>query len=113
MRWPFFFGRASGAKGSPEPPSRMPLREWASLPAIQRVVGQPRLTAPTAAFVESLAGSHEPDLSLEPLGHHVSLEAPAGLVTGLTRNVETYAASSQLVGRPKPRRETHKIGRAS
>jgi hypothetical protein len=105
MRWPFFFGRTSAAEGSQAPEVRSSGREWASLPAIQRVVGEPQLTAPTAAFVDSLAGTHDPDLSLEPLGHHVSLEGPSGLVGGLARSVETYAPSSELVGRPRPRRE--------
>lgn len=113
MRWPNFFGRGSAATGARGAEPRRPVREWASLPALQRVVGEPELTAPTAAFVHSLAGTHDPELSLEPLGHHVSLEGPAGLVTGLARNVETYAASSELIGRPAPRREARVQRRAS
>jgi hypothetical protein len=105
MRWPFLFGRGSAAKDSHAPEPRASIRDWASLPAIQRAVGELQLTAPPAPFVQSLAGTREPDLSLEPLGHHVSLEGPSGLVTGLARYVETYAPSSDLVGRPRPRRE--------
>jgi hypothetical protein len=105
MRWPFFFGRGSAAKPSGGPEPRPPVRDWASMPALQRAVGEPHLTAPTADFVRSLAGTHDPDLSLEALGHHVSLDAAGGLVTGLTRTVETYSPSHELVARPRPRRE--------
>src|SRR6266700_911391 len=105
MRWPSFFGRGATAKAAQEPRARAPVREWESLPAIQRTGGGSHLTAPTAAFVNSLAGTHDPDLSLEPLGHHVSLDAPPGLVTGLARSVDTYAPAGELVGRPKPRKE--------
>lgn len=105
MRWPFLFGRASAANGSQKAPAPTALREWASLPAIQRVLGEPQLTAASSEFVHSLAGTRDPDLSLEPLGHHVSLEAPSGLVSGIARHVETYAPSNELVGRPRPRGE--------
>src|SRR6266852_9013794 len=105
MRWPFFFGRDAAAKGPPTPQARPTPREWASLPAIQRAVGEPELTAATAAFVHSLAGTHDPDLSLEPLCHGVSLEGPSCLVTGLARSVDTYSPSSELVGRPRSQRD--------
>jgi hypothetical protein len=105
MRWPFFFGRGSAAKDAGGTEARPLVRDWVSMPAMQRAVGEPRLTAPTADFVQSLAGTHDPDLSLEPLGHHVSLDAPSGLVGGLARTVETYAPAHELVGRPRPRRE--------
>lgn len=105
MRWPFFFGRSSAVNRSGAPEPRPAIRDWASLPAIQRAFGEVQLTAPTAAFVTSLAGMHDPDLSLEPLGHHVSLDGPSGLVSGLARTVETYAPSHELVARPRPRRD--------
>ena len=104
MRWPFLFGRASVEQGLPKPQSRAPVREWAALPAIQRVLGEPQLTASTSDFVRSLAGTHDPALSLEPLGHHVSPEAPPGLVTGIARTVDVYAPSGALIARPRPRR---------
>src|SRR6266545_912770 len=113
MRWPNFFGRGSAATGARGAEPRRPVHEWASLPALQRVVGGPELTTPTAAFVQSLAGTHDPELSLETLGHHVSLEGPAGLVTGLARSVETYARSSELIGRPAPRRDARVQRRGS
>src|SRR6266446_4628529 len=103
MRWPFSFGRSPAPVESSAPPR--PQREWATLPAIQRAVGEPTLTAPTAQFVDSLAGTHDPDLSLEPLGHHVSLDGPAGIVSGLVRPVATYAPSTEMVSPRRPRRE--------
>ena len=105
MRWPFFFRRDSAAKGSSAPRERAPINDWASIPPIQRTVPQAQLTAATAEFIESLAGTHDPDISLAPLGHEVRLDAPSGIVTGLTRHVETYAASGELVARPRPRRD--------
>jgi hypothetical protein len=106
MRWPFHFGRSAVADKAPVVEASAPRRrlDWASLPPIQRAIGEPELTAPTAQFVDSLAGSHDPDLSLEPLGHHVSLDAPHGLITGIARSFETYAPSTELIGRPRPRR---------
>src|SRR6266700_3472732 len=97
MRWPFHVG--SRADAVPVAPSRR--RDWASLPPIQRTIAEPALTAPTPEFIDSLAGAHEADLSLQPLGHHVSLDAPHGLV--VARSVETYAPSTQMVGRPRTR----------
>ncbi len=97
MRWPFHVG--SRADAVPVAPPRR--RDWASLPPIQRTIAEPALTAPTPEFIDSLAGAHEADLSLQPLGHHVSLDAPHGLV--VARSVETYAPSTQMVGRPRTR----------
>lgn len=105
MRWPFsFLGRGGATKGGQSEQAGSPRREWASLPAIQRTFGEAHLTAPTAAFVHSLAGTGDPGLSLGRLGHHVSLDGPPGLVSGLTR-VETNGRSADLVDRPRPRRE--------
>jgi len=103
MRWPFHFGRPAVAEkaSAAERPAQPNRREWASLPPIQRAGGDAQLTAPTAQFIDSLAGTHDPDLSLEPLGHHVSLDAPHGQVTGVTRSFETYSPSTELVGRPR------------
>src|SRR5215831_4398141 len=97
MRWPFHFGRRADAVPVP-PPRRW---DWATLPPIQRTVAEPALTAPTPEFIDSLAGAHEADLSLQPLGHHVMLDAPHGLV--VARSVETYSPSTQMTGRPRPR----------
>src|SRR6266852_9758524 len=99
MRWPFHFGRQDVAdKATAAPPAR---RDWASLPPIHRVIGEPALTAPTSEFVDSLAGAHDPELSLETLGHHVSLDGAHGLV--VAQSTETYAPSTQMVNRPRPR----------
>ncbi len=114
MRWPFHFGRravgdGAGAAQPAEPPRR---REWASLPAIQRAIGEAPLMAGTPEFVDSLAGSRDPDLSLEILGHHVSMDAPHGLVSGIARPIETYAQSTELFGRPRKRDAAPSVARA-
>ena len=99
MRWPFHFGRrAVGEKAPAAAPQR---RDWASLPPTQRSIGELALTAATPEFVDSLAGAHDPDLSLQPLGHHVSLDAPRGLV--VARSVESYTPSTPMIDRPRPR----------
>jgi hypothetical protein len=85
---------------------------WRSVPAIQRAIGESPLTAGTPEFVDSLAGSHDPDLSLEILGHHVSMDAPHGLVSGIARPIETYAPSTEMVGRPRKREAATPVARA-
>jgi hypothetical protein len=114
MRWPFHFGKRAVGDGAAAaqptgPPSR---REWASLPAIQRAIGEAPLTAGTPEFVDSLAGSRDPDLSLEILGHHVSMDAPHGLVSGIARPIETYAPSTEMVGRPRKHEAATPVARA-
>ena len=105
MRWPFHFGRSpdGGKARAQEPAPRR--RDWESLPPIQRAVADPELTAPTMDFVESLAGSHDPATSLEPLGHHVSIEAPHGLVSGIATAARSYSSSIEMIGRPRRGRQ--------
>ena len=81
MRWPFHFGKAARADGNaaPQPAAPAQRRDWASLAPIQRAIGDPPLTAPSLEFSRSLAGSEEPALSLETLGHHSSPDGPLGL----------------------------------
>jgi hypothetical protein len=105
MRWPFHFGKAAGAesKATPKPAAPPLRRDWASLAPIQRAVGEAPLTAASLEFGRSLAGSEEPALSLEPLGHHRSREGPQGLVTGIANPIQTYASTAELIGRPRRR----------
>ncbi len=103
MRWPFNLLKASAgqahATAEPLPPPRR--RDWESLPPIQRAYAPIELTAPSAEFAQSLAGSTEPAVSLEPLGHQRSPEGPSGLVIGLAGPVQTYADATELVRRPR------------
>lgn len=106
MRWPFMNwlrgapGRDDPAPGASEavpPPASPPAAPdqgpgprvatrpaaWRDLPPVQRATGAPPLTAPSAAFVRDLAGRHSPDPMLAPLGHDVTVDGPAGLVSGI------------------------------
>jgi hypothetical protein len=89
--------------GTPEAPvQRSPndsdRRDWAALPAMPRAVGAPPLVAPNKPFAAGLAASDAPAPILAPLSHGRSLEAPAGLVTGVARPV-TASRAAEL---PKP-----------
>ena len=107
MRWPFNFRKTSPGEdptgAEPAPPPRR--RDWESLPPIQRAYTPLELTAPSAEFAHSLAGSTEPAVSLEPLGHLRSPEGPSGLIVGLAGPVQTYTDSTELVARPRPKSE--------
>ncbi len=56
---------------------------WRDLPPLQRAVGAAPLTAPSAEFARDLAGRRAPDLMVAPLGHDVTADGPAGLVSGI------------------------------
>ena len=104
MRWPFHFGNAARAdkdSSAAEPPAPPRRRDWASLAPIQRAIGDAPLTAPSVEFSRSLAGSDEPPLHLETLGHHRTLDGPQGLVMGIANPIESYAPTTELVGRPR------------
>ncbi len=106
MRWPFSSwlrgasGRDDPAPGAdadapsaerdaaPGPSVRGPGAEarraaWRDLPAVQRTVGAAPLTAPSTAFARDLASRDAPDPILRPLGHDVTADGPAGLVSGI------------------------------
>lgn len=108
MRWPFHFRKASAGEthAGTEPAPLPRRRDWESLPPIQRAYTPLELTAPSAEFAQSLAGSTDPAVSLEPLGHHRSPEGPAGLIVGLAGPVQTYADATELVGRPRRQSES-------
>ena len=108
MPWPFRFWKARpadthSAPGSDAAPRR---RDWESLPPIQRGYAPLELTAPSLQFAHSLAGSEQPALSVEALGHLRSTEGPPGLVIGLASPPQTYSRSTELVGRPGRRVES-------
>lgn len=115
MRWPLpnwlrgvagrddpSLGRADGARAAPGPdpgPIPGPDRDagrvaWRELPPVQRAVGAAPLTAPSAEFARGLAGRRVPDLMLAPLGHDVTADGPAGLVSGIAMPLVQRAAVS-------------------
>jgi hypothetical protein len=58
---------------------------WSELPAIERASGELELTAASLAFVGGLTSRQSPGATLAPLRRERSLEAPRGLVRGITR----------------------------
>ncbi len=105
MRWPFHVGKVARPEeqAAAEPPAPPQRHDWASVAPIQRTIGDIPLTAHSVEFSESLAGSEEPALSLEPLGHHRSPEGPQGIVTGIASPLESYSRSTELIVRPRRR----------
>jgi hypothetical protein len=96
--WPFRSkGDPPGALDSPAPRT---VDDWASLPPIEGVVGQIQRTIDSESFQRDLAVQQPPHPFLEPLGHAVSAEAPAGTVAGLiTTAAQPTQAASELTYR--------------
>src|SRR5438132_299325 len=96
--WPLRRKAAPGSEHSPRPaPASAAERggtsaaqaEWATLSPLGPEVSKVQPVAEYETFKRSLSSWRRPDLSVEPLGHEVSLEAPPGIVTGLvTRTVQ-------------------------
>ena len=102
MRWPFAnwlrgapggddpspsanIGAGSAGTPDPGPSPRAAARPaaWRDAPPLQRAVGEAPLTAPSAAFVRDLAGRRTPEPMLVPLGHDLTADGPAGMVSGI------------------------------
>ena len=140
MRWPFMNwlrgapGRDDPAPGAPEgapaapagglsaqpDPGPGPRAEsrpaaWRDLAPVQRTVGAAPLTAPSAAFARDLASRRAPDPILVPLGHDVTSDGPAGLVSGITVPLVQRAPSGSdpRVAPPMPSATAPRRGRPS
>ncbi|MEV7095323.1 hypothetical protein AB0M80_21025 [Amycolatopsis sp. NPDC051045] len=83
-------------------PAALPVTraEWRSVPPIQRVVAEHPLVNPVQRFGSSLTSWQSPGY-LEPLGHRVGPEEPAGVIGDLAepRTVETPAPAMPVVQR--------------
>ena len=95
----------SGSRPAPAPVIR---RDWTGLPPIQRLIGAHPLTAPSDRFSNDLATHHDPSVSTEPMGHHVSAEAPAGLVLALARPT-TRNDGPAMISRPRVQRRAQSV----
>ena len=121
MRWPFIDwlrgapGRDDPAPGAPETmpgapetaPSAAPDRvagprveprpaAWRELPPVQRTVGAAPLTAPSMTFARDLSSRREPPPILGPLGHDVTADGPAGLVSGIAAPLVQRASAGSV-----------------
>ena len=101
--WPFRRKAESGTS-SPAPIAAPIVRQdWKSLPAMQRAIGEHPLTAPPDAFAGDLATHQDPSVISRTLGHHVSAEAPAGLVLAVARP-STRQDGPAMIPRPRLQR---------
>ena len=94
--WPFRRAR----RPSPTGP-RSPVREWASVPPIQRTVAVMDGTFGTASFEQELATRLSPQF-LEPLGHEVSPAAPTGVMSNVLTPTPSPAAGARTEFEPPP-----------
>src|SRR5262245_45552203 len=86
--------RRPGGTGSvARAPSRPARAAWRDLPPIQRSIGEAPIVAGSPSFAEGLPGHRPAPLALEPLGHEVGLDAPAGIVLGVGRVAKGPVAS--------------------
>lgn len=92
---------------SPEAPAALPVTraEWRSVAPIQRVVAEHPLVNPVQRFSSSLTSWQSPGY-LEPLGHRVGPEEPAGVIGDLARprTIETPAPAMPVVQRATRKR---------
>ena len=75
---------------------------WSSLPPLARTAGPIQATAQSIPFVRRLAIRRPPSISLAPLRHELSLRAPHGLVSGISRVVARSQAEPELEFARKP-----------
>lgn len=73
--------------------------EWRNLPALGETIGPPPLVAPNSPFAGGLS-INPPEPTLAPLGHHRSLDAPAGMALGLAKPVSRQADGPAVGSRP-------------
>jgi uncharacterized protein DUF4157 len=111
LPWPFRgFQRAPapGAAASAPPYESATARrdDWRRVPPISETVGPAPLVAPTAPFFADLSAAHPPPPVLAPLSHARGLDAPGGLVAGITRTVQRAPGSA--LPRPLQRRAAGK-----
>ncbi|MEO6797943.1 MAG: hypothetical protein ABI401_05990 [Candidatus Dormibacter sp.] len=70
---------------------------------MQRAIGEHPLTAPPEIFAGELATHHDPSVISRTLGHHVSAEAPAGLLLAVARP-STRQDGPAMIPRPRLQR---------
>jgi hypothetical protein len=110
--WPFRRKEQAPAPSGPQPrPAPMIRRDWASLPAIQRLIGNHPLTAPSDRFSDDLATHHDPSVSRDQMGHQVSAEAPPGLVLALATPT-TRSDGPAMIPRPRAQRRVESAAAA-
>jgi hypothetical protein len=95
--WPF----SRKPRDTDAVPAR-PDREWADLDPLEPTFGPAPLTLP-ASFNKELAGRRSPEVAAEPLGHRMSLDAPAGLVLNLATPIPSRTDGPAMVPRVQRR----------
>ena len=102
--WPFQRKAEAEPDRGPQPvPAPITRSDWKGLAPTQRAIGEHPLTARGEAFAGELATYQDPSVVSRSLGHHVSAEAPAGLVLGVARPT-TREDGPAMVPRPHVQR---------
>lgn len=82
------------------PPTR---NDWKFQPPLQRAIGEHPLTAPPDVFAQQLATRQDPSVVSHTMGHHVNIDAPAGLVLAIA-TPGTRQDGPEMVSRPRVQR---------
>ena len=98
-------GRQSDTFSEPVP-APITRSDWKGLAPIQRAIGEHPLTARLESFAGELATHKDPSVVSRSLGHHVSPEAPAGLVLGVAVPT-TRDDGPAMVPRPRVQRRAN------
>ena len=102
--WPFTRKPPPAPGRGPEPmPVPLMRDDWKFQPPLQRAIGEHPLTAPGDVFANNLATHQDPSVVSRTLGHHVSMDAPAGLVLAIATPA-TRQDGPAMVSRPRVQR---------
>lgn len=77
--------------------------DWKKMPALQRAIGEHPLTAPGEPFAGALATRSDPSVVSRTLGHHVTADAPPGLVLAVG-SFSTRSDGPAMMARPRVQR---------
>jgi len=107
--WPFTRKLPPAAsKGPAAMPAPMMRDDWKFQPPVQRAIGQHPLTAPSDEFARQLATHQDPSVVSRTLGHHVSMDGPAGLVLAIATPGRRQDGPA-MVSRPRVQRRAATI----
>ncbi len=109
--WPFKRKAEAQPDHAPAIPVPVMRQEWKQLPAMQRTIGEHPLTAPPKVFAADLVTHQDPSVTSGPVGHDVTHEAPAGLISAFARP-STRDNGPAMIHRPRLQRQARSSGEA-
>ncbi|MDQ1644302.1 MAG: hypothetical protein QOJ50_486 [Cryptosporangiaceae bacterium] len=96
MVWPFRRKPATAPEVQAQPEPQRAWREWTAVPPLEPVGLGGRPVSDPDRFIGGLATTWQQAPILQPLGHELSLAAPAGLASGVVAPVEGYLDAPEL-----------------